>query len=588
MTDINLSRDFKEADSRRSFTLELEDEHGIEHQIPLASCSGSSGGHPGKKEPVRILGKEVDPACVLGEGGQGIVCRTQDPFIAVKLARTNHQDITDRDQITAFQDKVHDLLLLRLPGDLRISLPFAVLRDHAGYVMRLLNTAESFEKGLLSTSYNVRAYGGIGLTRAVSVFAPDQSKQFQDLPPEERVRFTRSDTAPVMLRLVRYIATGGTRLRFCALGHAAGILSRIHALGMVYGDISANNVFLAGDDDEGCSVWLIDSDNLNYEKQKGPIVMTPKYGAPELVQRQAGISSVSDCHAFAVLAERCLAWVHPFHGRLLEEGDWSDGTDGMTLEDKANAGMFPWIDDPWDDSNREEKAEGMLPRHTILTEGVLRLMELTFCRGRTYPGARPGAALWARELFRARDLTLKCTRCGMTLPIRDAADAKCPCCDVSPSSPAVLELKAYALLPGGRCPEPEWIWHHEIENPDEHWLFRIPTRVFRSFDMRDHDQPFLQAEYRSGGTGAGQGAGSTGPHEDKAGGFVFLRKLSTDDSRIWVLAPGGRSPKEARPASLEGDRVAAPRELDGSFWLIAESPLGQRRAVSLQLIRRNP
>ena len=87
----------------------------------------------------------VDVDKVLGRGGQGIVYRTEDPNIALKLALKDSNEITDPDEIERFRQTIRKLLLLQLPKDVKVSAPIAVLKDSAGYIMKMLSTAKSFE-----------------------------------------------------------------------------------------------------------------------------------------------------------------------------------------------------------------------------------------------------------------------------------------------------------------------------------------------------------------------------------------------------------------------------------------------------------
>ena len=64
----------------------------------------------------------------------------------------------------------------------------------------------------------------------------------------------------VALLLFHYADTGSTRRRLFALSKCASILARLHSAGLVYGDISPNNVFVG--DGDSREVWLIDADNL--------------------------------------------------------------------------------------------------------------------------------------------------------------------------------------------------------------------------------------------------------------------------------------------------------------------------------------
>ncbi|MCD7826416.1 MAG: hypothetical protein LUH14_10740 [Clostridiaceae bacterium] len=80
----------------------------------------------------------------ISRGGQGVVYRTQNPDIAVKveLDATGMWVNTD----TSHNEKFDELRLLPIDAGTHITLPRAVLKDVAGYVMVLLDDMGSFEK----------------------------------------------------------------------------------------------------------------------------------------------------------------------------------------------------------------------------------------------------------------------------------------------------------------------------------------------------------------------------------------------------------------------------------------------------------
>ena len=53
--------------------------------------------------------------------------------------------------------------------------------------------------------------------------------------------------SPIGVRLQKYIATGGMRKRLNAFLNASCVLSKIHASGLVYCDISEKNMFVSAD-----------------------------------------------------------------------------------------------------------------------------------------------------------------------------------------------------------------------------------------------------------------------------------------------------------------------------------------------------
>lgn len=329
----------------------------------------------------------------LARGGQGVVYRTSDGDLAIKqpLARDGGPD-----RASNLQQLFQNVRSLPLPPHIPISLPLAVLRDEPGYVMSLLSHMVPFRTFELSG---------------------DKRADFAAQPRPKWLSAIKDDNAA--LSLMHYAKSGATKRRLLALAKAAVILARLHAVGLVYGDISPNNCFVSESDD--LDVWLIDADNLRFELiQGGSAVYTHQYGAPEILQRTDCGRPRTDVWAFAVMAFDMLALVHPFIGKkILEPGDDTVGWDAdpitedapANLDEQAYHGHMPFVDDESDDSNR---AIGGLSRNLVLTTNLARLFQETFGVGRVKPWRRPTMAFWAIELARAHDLSVACPNCYMS------------------------------------------------------------------------------------------------------------------------------------------------------------------------------
>ena len=63
------------------------------------------------------------------------------------------------------------------------------------------------------------------------------------------------------------------------------------------------------------------------------------------MQCATGVNSLTDAHAFSVLAFQTLSLAHPLIGDAVNEGP-------PEREEEALAGRLPWIDHPTDGSNR--------------------------------------------------------------------------------------------------------------------------------------------------------------------------------------------------------------------------------------------
>lgn len=402
---------------------------------------------------------------VLGKGGQGVVFRTKDPDLAIKLVTDESgTPVTDEELVERYSKRFKRVRLLPLPENLNISVPAALLQNNAGYVMQLLSEMVPFSHFWLDG-------------KTAEKIGPDDIPAWLSAMPENEAK-----------KIVHYYKTGGLRRRLHALYKCSSLLARLHGNGMVYGDISPNNIFISEGIDDS-SVWLIDADNIRFEiTAGGSVVYTPKYGAPELVQCKDGGRPSSDCHAFAVVAFYLLSLIHPFVGKKVDgtdEGDWADEeNDDEDIEDKAYAGLFPWVDDQDDDSNSSDSG---LPRSLLLTEKLTALFEGTFGPGRTSPLLRPTINHWPEALAQAADMTVTCPGCSMNYYYDfihpETEDHNCPYCKTQ--RPQVLILESYRWN-GLDKPinSPCWRYVCEIFQGTE---LTIPRRIFDEFAMHDSD-----------------------------------------------------------------------------------------------------
>ncbi|MCS6210415.1 protein kinase domain-containing protein [Shewanella baltica] len=402
---------------------------------------------------------------VLGQGGQGVVFRTKDPDLAIKLVTDEGGNpVTDEESVERYSKRFKRVRRLPIPVGINIALPAVVLKNNAGYVMQLLSEMVPFSNFWLDG-------------KSAEKIGPDDIPRWLSAMPEHEAK-----------SIVHYYRTGGLRRRLHALYKCASLLARLHGNGMVYGDISPNNIFISEGLDDSV-VWLIDADNIRFEiTAGGSVVYTPKYGAPELVQGKDGGRPSSDCHAFAVVAFYLLSLIHPFVGKKVDgtdEGDWADeGNDGEDIEDKAYAGLFPWVDDQDNDSNSSGSG---LPRSLLLTEKLITLFEGTFGPGRTSPLLRPTIYHWPKALAQAADMTVTCPGCSMNYYYDfihpETEGHNCPYCKTQ--RPQVLILESYRWN-GADKPlnSPCWRYVREFLQGSE---LTIPRRVFDDFTMLDSD-----------------------------------------------------------------------------------------------------
>lgn len=378
----------------------------------------------------------------LSRGGQGVVFRTRDADIAIKQPIDPATGDVCGDP-TQFAETVENLRLLPIPESIRVTMPLSILEKEPGYSMKLLS-------GMLP----------------VSSFEPTGNDRKMLLEEPSPAWLANVSLADQKTDLMHYSRTGSLRRRLAVLHKTAAILARLHSAGIVYADISPNNVFAGGGADP--DVWIIDPDNMRLESSRGSSVYTPGYGAPEVVTGRDSARPRTDCWAFAVLAFRMLALVHPFIGKKVlepdEDGDWADepqqaSSGAGSPDDRAFAGEFPFIDDEDDDSNA---FTGGLPRSLVLTDGLRRLFQETFGAGRLSPWRRPPMLLWARELAWAFDHAVDCSGCGMGYYASD--NRKCPYCDTPRPGLASIRTSRWSILESF-AEDPEFALPHRLFHP---------------------------------------------------------------------------------------------------------------------------
>jgi hypothetical protein len=135
-----------------------------------------------------------------------------------------------------------------------------------------------------------------------------------------------------------------------------------------------------------------------------------------MVASDAGNSTLTDAHSFAVIAFQMLSLVHPLIGDLVRDGE-------PEVEQEAYEGRLPWVDHPIEDRNR---ASDGIPRDIALSPKLKALCDRSFGAGLADPGERPRIPEWLEALDSARNFTAKCDSCSSTYYARSP---RCPFCD---------------------------------------------------------------------------------------------------------------------------------------------------------------
>lgn len=292
-----------------------------------------------------VLGVEI------GRGGEGTVFATQAEGAAVKIissSSTKREDLENRiSRVT------------RLPvSDLPVAIPRSLLTgSEVGYSMTLVT----------------------GMTSLSDLILPSVSSPF-----------TQS----------WYRESGGIRKRLLVLEALAEVISSLHARGLVYSDLSANNVLISKSI-ERSQLFLIDLDNLRYSTESPRRIWTSPYSAPE--QSDSGASQSTDDFCLAILAFCILTGCNPFYGQVLDNASPDD------YENLPFAKSAPWIDDPSDRSNQWSSC---IDRRLVISPLFYKLLSETFTIGRFQPKSRHSAPEYAIAARRALHALYKCKECG--------------------------------------------------------------------------------------------------------------------------------------------------------------------------------
>lgn len=336
----------------------------------------------------------------LGQGGQGSVWRTDYPKVLIKQLSTSSAE-----QLHHWMEQLSWLMRQDLDG-LHIAKPLALLKaPDAGYVMELMD----------------------GLVELTGLL--------------ERVHEEGIDG---------FLQSGGLARRLELLKKLATTLALLHARGMMFGDLSPDNIYVSSAV-EYAELWLIDCDNISFEARPCRALYTPDYGAPELIAGRAEFSTRTDTWSFAVIAFQLLTGNHPFKGDMVNDGE-------PELEAQALAGELPWIGHPDDTSNISSRG---IPLDLTSTGKLAQLFGRCFETGLTNPLARPSMAEWLEAIVEAAERIIDCTSCTSTYLLNPTQT--CPFCEHMLEPDHVL-FSEYQFIPPEHLPD----WHERSKA--DSWL----------------------------------------------------------------------------------------------------------------------
>ena len=377
----------------------------------------------------------------LSRGGQGTVWRTTDKNTAIKFEFKNSESGEILED-TSSNEKYNLIRLLPISNDIHLTLPKSVLKNNAGYTMDILEGMQSL------------------------------GKTFYEEKVEVANEWIKKNTGDYWEYLSRYILTGGKRKRLIVFLEIAKILSKLHMNGLVYCDLSPNNIFITSKG-KNVNVWLIDADNINYQEETRKTgYYTPRYGAPEVTTRVKGCTFYSDSYSLAILLFEELIMNHPFVGSAenSDEADWeNENQDEISFEDKIHYGLLPWILDEEDDSNSLSESE--LPLLNTLSEDIKKKFSRTFSKYRKEtPLARMSSFEWFEMIAFELDNTAKCKKCE--LDYIETEENLCPWCD---TKNRILKINSYS-----EDNKKIWSFYQEIGKNKK----RIPLRMIEGISLK--------------------------------------------------------------------------------------------------------
>ena len=390
----------------------------------------------------------------IARGGQGAVFQTQYPNIVLKLELNDNRPLPANDDA---RKKFLAVRTLPIPRSVNVTLPMNILEKVSGYTMRMMDDMISFKA----------AFAG-----AIDEEPLENSwlENFAEDNPE---------LAMIFFRLIK---RGGLRRFFRAYLYAAQMLSEIHGAGLVYCDFSQNNIFISKDLDF-CNVWLIDSDNLDYQKNTRQFCFyTPHIGAPELHAGTGGCTFYSDAFAFASTMFQQLTAHHPFDGALLDER-----LEELELEDveaERDFGNFPWV---FDSANEENFWEGGEIFLEFIPPKLMKLFDATFSQdaGLLKIIRRPAMSEWSFALAQTVDEIIRCPQCQMD---RHGGADKCAWCD---TEHPVIEMSA-KFESGGKL----WTFAREISKGV---AIEVPLRIVHGYRSAELDELAFKFTWKDSG-----------------------------------------------------------------------------------------
>lgn len=388
----------------------------------------------------------------LSKGGQGIVYRTKEPNILLKLEFERNSNLEKISKCIKNNHKFNEIRFLPILKKTNITLPLTILKDYVGYTMKLLDGMVSFDEAFY------------------------KKNKFEN----EWIKDIKRDNEEIGEELGNYIGAGGLYKRIKAFVNVACIISKLHATGLVYCDLSDKNIFISSEINKAI-VWLIDSDNLNFMKNTIKVSgwMTPGYGAPEIYKGK-GNTMYSDDYSFAISLFKNLTLKHPFVGNALEEEqDDEEFIENCLESDEACRRGLPFILDSDDDSN---ETSSLIPFENVISNEMLECFQRTFSiEGRNNRTKRTTIFEWSYVLIKELDSLIKCKNCSMHY--NSIYFKICPWCD---EKTEIILIKSF-----NETNSKKWEFRKEKGN------ISVPLRVVNGFFVDEIDEEIFKIKIKN-------------------------------------------------------------------------------------------
>lgn len=181
---------------------------------------------------------------------------------------------------------------------------------------------------------------------------------------------------------------------------------KLHAMGAKYQDISFGNLFF---DPNTGDVLICDNDNVSFDDQKGGILGTPGFMAPEIVTGKAKPSRETDRYSLAVLLFYLFMVNHPLEGKVEASIKCMD----MAARVKLYGTDPIFIFDPTNNSNRpvpgiHDNANIYWP---LYPEKLREMFTKSFTVGLKEPSKRITEPEWLNVFANMMSGLIKCS-CG--------------------------------------------------------------------------------------------------------------------------------------------------------------------------------